>query len=164
MAQAYSIGMRKAQGTVLVYVHQDVRIMDFGFARAVKAATEPDNVGFAGVIGSTTPSNENWWDTHGQMGWVIRNDGLFWGHCAYDGPARQVDGLLMATRKRYPWPEGELPGVHFLDQWMCRYAESMGDENRIFSAAVQHMSNGSTGSAEYLHNLRLYQQRWRVKE
>ena len=159
LAHAYNLGTSRAKGDILVYCHQDVRIMDFGFTRAVEHILADDKAGFAGPIGSTGLSKENWWDVPNQVGWVIRGDGFFWGHCAYDGPVRQIDGLLMATKRRFEFPV-ELPGVHFLDMWMCRLAESMGYENRVFSAAVQHLSDGNEGCPDYVHNRELYQRKW----
>ena len=160
MAKAYNVGTKMAKGDILVYVHEDVRLIDSRFDELVTKATEDPKTGFVGPIGTTGVSTGAWWETPRNFykGFIM-GDGIMDDNGYYDGPAKGLDALLMATRHRFTFPE-ELPGVHFLDQWACRLAEEKGLTNRIFPAVVQHLSRGNADTESFQYNLKLYQKRW----
>ena len=190
MAKAYIIGtvtaldrgFERCFDNVLVYCHQDVRILDPDFPEQVTRATDHPGTGFVGPIGNIRLSDMSWWDVgpascRGEVrvpdnvqainaknpqdknpSWPhlqTREDGKWLSFGVYTGQARQLDGLLMATRHQFTFPN-ELPGIHFLDAWMCREAERQGFTNRIFETKIEHISVGETKSAEYWLNYGLY--------
>lgn len=168
MASAYNEGMRRASGDILVFVHQDVRILDPDFRSAVTNACMSYGSGFVGVIGSTEIGKPSWWDTppESHVGMVVQGQEI--GHANYrlnmfrrnDCVCRQLDGLLLATRRRdFVWPEW-LPGIHFVDLAACRMMEEAGYENRVFRTLLQHLSQGEVSSESFAYNRRLYEQRW----
>jgi hypothetical protein len=166
MAQAYNIGTQKSgfqYGDILVYCHQDVRILDTLFIPRLIQATRYDNqVGFVGPVGNLSTNDASWWTVGiGQCrGGILQGNNPLW-FGSYDGPARQLDGLLLATNKLFTFPE-ELPGIHFLDLWMCREAEKQGYQNRIFWTIVQHLSGGECSSQSYRDNLLQYRKHWNL--
>jgi hypothetical protein len=168
MASAYNEGTRQATGDILCYVHEDVRIVDSRFPKIVETALEDPLAGFAGPIGSTGYSPKFWWDAPHEtwQGWVLnrdRNDAtkevIDLGR-PYDGPASNLDGLMLCTKRKFKFPEEELPGIHFLDAWMCREAEAQGYVNRIFSAAIQHISWGEQDPSKCESNYDIFRKRW----
>jgi hypothetical protein len=164
MAKAYNEGTRQAHGDILLYIHQDCRIRDNRLLQALETALENPKTGFCGPIGSLVVSDRSWWETDriNLRGWLIQGEEIS-SFGAYDGPARQIDGYFMATKHRFTWPE-EFPGIHFTDLAMCRIAEEQGFENRIFSVATQHLSQGENTSESYKQNYELYRKRFPSKE
>lgn len=166
MAKAYNYGTTLAKGDIIVYLHQDVRILDKRFPDIVAKASQGLKTGFCGPIGSDMISSGPWWEVPriNLHGWIIaknrdtNNDEIL-SFGAYDGLARQLDGLMLVTRQRFHFPE-ELPGIHFLDLWACRMAEEKGFQNRIFSCAIQHLSWGETSSSSYKNNYEQYKAKW----
>ena len=175
LAEAYNIGTAKATGDILIYCHQDIKILDPNFDKTIEIATADLKTGFVGPIGNIALSEDSWWNA-GPMN--CRGKVLVPGVCQttgnldskhlssdfdgkwltfgeYDGPARQLDGLLLATKQRFVFPE-QLPGIHFLDVWVCKAAEQQGFTNRIFSTKIYHSSVGEAQSASYWLNYGLY--------
>lgn len=161
MAEAYNLGTQKAKGDILVYVHQDVRIRDTNFQDKLEYLFNKDKqVGFVGVIGNVQKNDGSWWTVGPAFsrGWVLQgNNPLFFN--AYDGIASQLDGLLMATDKRWKFPE-ELQEVHFIDLWMCALAEQSGLHNYIINSVVQHLSGGEVSSECYRKNWEIYKKKF----
>lgn len=162
MAEAYTIGTEKAKGDIFVYAHQDVRIHDPEFANKLEILflAHPE-VGFAGPIGSIQMSGRSWWEVGPGCcrGRVIQGEDNNWlsfnGGNNYNGPCRQLDGLMLVTNKRWLFPLN-LPGIHFFDLWMCRIAELEGRTNWIFDSAIQHISGGENTSQSFNDNYELY--------
>ena len=157
LAQAYNKGTSKATGDILVYIHQDVRLHCEQFEGLVQKALEDPKTGFAGPIGNILPSTGPWWAAGRDYcrGIVY---GMSNGECNfgfYDGPARQLDGLMLCTRHKFPFPE-QLPGIHFLDLWVCALAERKGFTNRIFTFGVTHLSAGSIIGKAWRNNKKLF--------
>lgn len=177
LAQAYNIGTHKATGDTLVYCHQDILILDPLFPEQVEKALEDPLTGFVGPIGNIKLSNRFWWDVGKEYskGEVFVHDtrsgipdkqlqnlkeGKLLSFGKYDGPARQLDALLMATKHKFVFPE-ELIGIHMVDLWMCRLAESQGYTNRIFSTKIKHLSEGKhVGGKLFLDNYKLYKEKF----
>jgi GT2 family glycosyltransferase len=159
MANAYNEGTRVATGDIFVYVHQDVLIHDKQFyEKVITLFKEHPNTGFAGPIGNIVPTDHSWWTVGPRhcRGWVrqgVYDNILSFGN--YTGPARQLDGLMLITNKRFVFPE-QLPGIHFLDMWMCREAEKQGYQNMILDIDVLHKSGGENRSQQYKDNLTLF--------
>ena len=167
MATAYNAGLKRATGNIFIFVHQDVRILDPRFPNIVEDVCKKENLGFAGVIGNIELAPAHWWGVKAdkKRGSIITSqkkevyeEGIL-SLGAYNGPARQIDGLLMVTNKRFIFPE-ELPSIHFLDLWMCHEAEKQGYTNWIFNALLEHLSIGNPFSAEFRINKKIYERYW----
>lgn len=155
MAEAYTLGTARASHPWKIYCHQDVRF--FCPDLPEQLAGLPTDVGLAGVAGSAETTSMSWWHTRRESwrGGVIQGAAPeAFGPC---GPANNLDGLLLATDKPLAFPA--LPGLHFIDQWMCREAEAQGWRNWVIPATVQHLSQGTLDAAYYANMLR-YQRRW----
>jgi hypothetical protein len=158
MCQGYNLGTALASGDILVYLHSDVEIIDQRFVELVTKATEDPSTGFVGPIGALTVSPRYWCDqSYGNLrGWIVASgrenpsSDCILSFGAYDGVCRQMDGLLMATRKRFSFPSEILTNWHGVDLWMCAQAERDGFTNRIFSVGVRHQSWGETSSEKFI--------------
>ncbi len=164
MARAYNIGTREAKGDILVYIHQDTRIHDPKFEEKMNQLFQNPNIGFAGPIGNIEITNGSWWTVgpqacRGRVHQGAYGNILSFGE--YDGPARQLDALMMCTAKRFIFPE-ELPGIHFLDLWMCNEAFQQGLINWIFDSEIEHISGGETTSQSYHDNWKLYREHFQI--
>jgi hypothetical protein len=162
LAKAYNIGTSQAKGDVLVYVHQDVRIEGAQlFKTTIEKALEDKAIGFAGPIGNIDVNVGSWWTVGpGLCRGYVRQFTNILSFGEYNGRARQLDGLMLCTKKRFKFPE-ELPKLHFLDLWMCMLAEECGFYNWIFSGVViQHLSGGERDSDHYNKNWAQYRARF----
>lgn len=167
ISEAYNLGTGKAKGEILVYIHQDIRIIDVNFEKKLIEVLKDEKIGFAGVIGNLIINEGSWWtagweDLRGRV-WQIdpsgKNKPFLLNFGDYTGKARQVDGLMLCTKKRFEFPE-ELPGIHFFDMWMCLLAEHKGYYNYIFNGLVEHLSWGDVKSESYFKNLKIYQDKF----
>jgi len=163
MAKAYNEGLKKATGDIFIFIHQDVRILDTRFPKIVENVCKNPLLGFAGVIGNLAVPTYCWWELADSQkrGWLITTNKenkeedilLYFG--MYNGPARQIDGVLMVTNKRFTFPE-ELPSVHFVDLWMCHVAEQLGYVNWIFNTVIKHYSHGEIESENFKLSKKIY--------
>ena len=164
LAKAYNLGTSRARGDILVYVHQDVRIEGaLLFKTIIEKTLSDDKIGLAGPIGSISVNNGSWWTVGPDLcrGYVRQFCNIL-SFGEYDGKARQLDGLMLCTKKRFTFPE-ELPKLHFLDLWMCMLAEEQGLYNWIFSGVViQHLSGGERDSDHYNKNWAQYRARFKL--
>lgn len=169
MAMAYAEMQKQTEGCIRVYAHQDVLCHDRNFADKVrKLFDENSNVGFAGVIGATRPQPDggSWWEQDKKYlcGFTYQTDITRQRHSTtfsfgnYDKPAAQLDGLMLITDKDFEWPK--LPGIHFLDLWMCNRAKNMGMDIVCFETNIEHRSWGETTSLDYKQNKAIYKKTW----
>jgi hypothetical protein len=169
MAEAYYIGQERAHGDIMVYCHQDIIIHDLLFAEKLTKffASHPD-CGFAGVIGNKRINSGSWWTVgkHDCCGYVRQTDkekkraDTVFDFGRGTQQARQLDGLLLATSRRWLFPVIQLSGIHFFDLWMCMQAESQGLKNYVIDTDIEHTSWGETDSQHYKKNHEIYKQKW----
>lgn len=163
MSKAYNAGTELATGKYLVYVHQDVEILDNLFEEKLrKLFDQHDNLGFVGVVGSLTNNARALWFSEGApncRGIAVQSTHQLLNLGAYNGPACLLDGLMLITDKKFNFPES-LPHIHFLDTWMCNLAMSHGYQNWIVDILVNHNSPGETKSKEFKENLVRYRLKW----
>lgn len=166
MSKAYNRGTEIATGKYLVYIHQDVEILDTMFEqKAIKLFQRHNDLGFVGVIGSLTNdvAKSIWFHegAHNCRGLALQNKYEAVNLSIYNGPAKLIDGLLMMTDKKFNFPES-LPHVHFVDAWMCNVALADGYQNWITDILVNHNSAGETQSEFFKNNLIRYRMKWFV--
>ncbi|MBS1722742.1 MAG: glycosyltransferase family 2 protein [Armatimonadetes bacterium] len=162
MAQAYNAGTDRAQGRYLVYCHQDARLLDAEFESKVEALfSRDDKLGLVGVAGADSNRQKSLWFAEGADSYrgKVFEDGHWVTFGDSDCEARTIDGFFMVTDKKFSFPE-ILPGVHFLDAWMCRQAEDAGLRNWVIDIDMAHLSKGETASRDYRNNLELYRFYW----
>lgn len=164
MAKAYNKGTELATGDYLVYVHQDVEILDTFFEQKItNIFTNHSDIGFVGVIGSLTKDyNKSVWfheGAHNCRGLAIQNQYKAVNLGIYNGVASLIDGLIMITDKVFNFPES-IPHVHFIDAWMCNVASDAGLNNWIADILVNHNSGGETTSVFFKDNLTRYRLKW----
>lgn len=163
LSKAYNLGTERASGKYLVYVHQDVEILDNQFEQKLHRVFQREDLGFVGVIGSLTRDNTKsvWFQegAHNCRGIAIQNRYEAVNLGVYNGEAALIDGLMMITDKRFNFPES-LPHVHFLDAWMCNVAAGDGYKNWITDIWVNHNSGGETHSDFFKNNLIRYRLKW----
>lgn len=135
---AYTEGQSRATKQILCFIHHDVRIIDQELLRRhLISATEVHHL--VGVVGSRTLAMP-WWNGRpvGSVGDTRLGVLVFGGW----GPARLLDGLLLASRAQLPW-DTDWPGWHGYDYDICM--------------AVQHELNGAVwcmddGAKMLVHN------------
>lgn len=164
MSQAYNAGTELAHGDYLIYVHQDVEILDTMFdSKLAQVFDQRPDLGFVGVIGSLTNDRAKsvWFHEGAQLcrGMAIQNRYEAVNLSIYNGEASLIDGLIMITDKKFNFPES-LPHVHFVDAWMCNVAKAAGYRNWITDILVNHNSGGETQSDFFKNNLIRYRLKW----
>lgn len=160
-----------ADGDVLVFVHDDVRLRDADLAeRVCQALTDFDVVGVAG----------NTQRVSGQVSWVYvpesqRGADVLSGAVVHPGvtdlygdaprEVKLLDGLLLAARAgtlrhakvRFD-PQFKF---HFYDLDFCRACEEAGLRMGTWPLDVAHGSTGAYGSAEWREARDLYLAKWK---
>jgi len=127
LCEAYNRGVARARGEVLVFSHDDILIVDPGFADKIEARLQTfDLLGFAGTV---LLSDAYWWASGPQhMRGVVahaapgqRQLSLFvYGVTQADvEPAQALDGLCMIARRstlaRQRFDEHRFDGFHLYD-------------------------------------------------
>lgn len=162
IALAYNDGESRATQPIRCYVHHDVQILDMDALRQALVGACGPGVGMVGVIGSTTEALP-WWE--GVMVGRVRDARLgLVGHGG-SGPARYLDGLLLATAKPVRWDE-RYPGWHLYDHDACRQMTARGLTNWCVDGGdrlVLHNTTGPTNTVHLQHfhdNLVRFKARW----
>lgn len=90
---AYNEGVRRAQGDILCFMHEDIVFRSQDWGKVVSKAFEDKTIGCVGVIGSWFLPNKpaSWWLCHADVGTVIQ------GYCDKKGKHSSfVDGVKPA--------------------------------------------------------------------
>ncbi len=135
LAQAYNLGVQRAQYNHLVFVHEDVTFLTPNWGSVLVKLLDQPEVGAIGLAGTTCLTEGNWCSL-GQpytKGWVIHDDdlGSFLSKFSETKDAQQVvalDGLFLACRKEIareiPFDEQTFDGFHLYDlDWSLRVAQ-----------------------------------------
>jgi GT2 family glycosyltransferase len=177
LARVYNRALRHAPaGSTVVFVHDDLFLLDTFFADAVIAATaEFDVVGVAG----------NRRRVAGQPAWVFpdmtlaKDDDQHLSGAAACGPfpfspvcrygtapaaCELLDGVLLAGRADV-WNRAGLRfdeqfAFHFYDMDLCRSARRLGLKLGTWPISVTHKSEGAFGTPAWLAALGLYREKW----
>lgn len=151
---AYERGRQRATFPTVVYLHDDVALMDFDASPRIIAEMNRAECGLMGVVGARQGARGAvklpWWHDDNDLigGWCgLRDDGnLYWNYgkhgrtpCEpYTGRQRpevgevdQLDGIILCDRSGLPWPIRE--GWHGYDAERCyqvkasRHTVAVGD-------------------------------------
>jgi len=170
LSEAYKDGQSRATGEIICYIHQDIIIHNVDFESKLHYFfRDHKDCGFVGIIGNNKPAPDKWWiPEENRRGYIRQTD-----HTGKIKPtifnfgrgtqrSAQMDGcLLMTNRKDWEFPD--LPGIHFLDLWMCNLALERGFENWIIDLDIEHTSWGETDSIHYKNNQQIYLDKWQKK-
>jgi hypothetical protein len=163
LCSAYNEGVRRSQGNILVFVHEDVFFMelDWGPVLEVKFANDP-GLGLIGVAGTQyLASHHPAWLTAGQpfiRGHVVHETaGGENYHMAVFSPDKTdaqvvaVDGLFFAVRadlfKHIRFDEQTFDGFHFYDLDICMQINKSHKLIVTWDILVKHLSEGTCDQA-----------------
>lgn len=158
----YNEGARRAQGDVLVFMHEDVFHLEFGWAAKVETRfSQNPRLGVLGVAGTQVLTAEHpVWTWAGQpwlAGKVVheldQGQRFFMTVFSTDRGDREVvsvDGLWMAVRRKaweqHPFDEKTFAGFHFYDHDLCLQMQPDFQVMVSNDVLVKHLSPGGFGA------------------
>jgi GT2 family glycosyltransferase len=153
LAAGYAEGLRRANGDIVVFSHDDVEVLIEGFAERLRAHLARTDI--VGVAGATDVRGPAWAHAghpylHGAVGYATHRG--FEAHVySTQGPlvagARVLDGVLLATRRevaaRVGWDAVAFDGFHGYDIDFCLRAGAQGHRLGVAcDLGVLHRSQG----------------------
>jgi hypothetical protein len=180
LPELYNIAIEEAKSdpAILVFVHDDVHLLDYFFAeRVLRSLEQFQLLGLAG----------NKRRVPGQPSWAFVDDQLTWdlpenlsgvvGHgttfpptnlSVFGQPGQEVkllDGLLLVARSQtfvdHDLRFDESFDFHFYDMDLCRQAESKAVSMGTFALPVIHESGGRFGSEGWRKGYQSYLDKWK---
>ena len=127
MCAGYNEGARATNARYMVYLHQDVLVVNKNVIADLLSIFCDETIGLVGVIGCRSlPQSGVWWDglrTYGRVLHHCETESVIDSRCMEpDGPYIDVeaaDGLFMAIQYVIRWREDLFTGWHFYDTSMC---------------------------------------------
>lgn len=155
--EAYNRGIARARGDLLIFCHDDIRLLNTDFqARLLAHMQEFDVLGVSGATRVTGTGVA--WAGHPHLhGWVAHQHGNQWAAGCYGigfgtvTGAAAMDGVWMAVRREVAERirfDDSLPGFHFYDldfTWRCHQAGMR--MALVPDLRVVHQSFGNFGQA-----------------
>jgi hypothetical protein len=180
LPEVYNLAIEEARNdpAILVFVHDDVHLLDYFWAERVLASLERFQlIGLAG----------NKRRVQRQPSWAFIDDKLTWdqpenlsgvvGHgktfppanlSVFGRPGQEVkllDGLLLVVRSKTLVDNGlrfdQTFDFHFYDLDICRQAEAKGVSMGTFALPVMHESGGNFGSEGWRRGYEKYLEKWK---
>ena len=162
---------------ILVFLHDDLQLIDFFWADELRVALDHfDVVGLAGNR-RRTKRQPSWafvdermrWDEAENLSGRVGHGEGYLARVSRYGPTPQrcllMDGVFLAVRRRVLRQRGlqfdERFHFHFYDLDFCRRAEQLGVSKGTWPISVIHQSGGDFGSARWRSGLAAYFQKWR---
>jgi tetratricopeptide (TPR) repeat protein len=154
LAAGYAEGLRRADGDVVVFSHDDVEILVDGFGERLRAHLARSDI--VGIAGATDVRGPAWAQAghpylHGAVGYAIEQ--RFEAHVySTQGPlvagVRVLDGVLLAMRgevaERIGWDHVAFDGFHGYDVDFCLRAGAQGCRLAVAcDLGVLHRSQGA---------------------
>jgi hypothetical protein len=180
LPEIYNIAIEEARNdpAILVFVHDDVHLLDYFFAeRVLRSLDKFQVIGLAG----------NKRRVPRQPGWAFIDDKLTWdvpenlsgvvGHgttfppsnlSVFGAPGQEVkllDGVMLIARSKTLIDHGlrfdETFDFHFYDMDFCRQAEAKHVSMGTFALPVIHESGGNFGSPGWQKGYQTYLEKWK---
>ncbi|NLB63648.1 MAG: hypothetical protein GX801_06015 [Fibrobacter sp.] len=171
----YNEGARRAQGDILLFMHEDVFFMDFNWGNILeeKFANNPE-LGVLGLAGSqilnATPPFWPWFGDPYLAGRIVHeiNDGkdffiMPYGADNNDKRVLVADGLWLAVRRqaweKHPFDEETFKNFHFYDLDLCMQMYPQYQVVVSSEILVKHLSQGSFGPV-WEQEAELFLEKW----
>ena len=165
LTSAYNEGVRRSNGDVLIFAHEDVRFETKNWGNIIeKIFKNTKDIGVLGVAGTNLLlTNGQWWfpGTNHMYGEVIHeSNGRIWKTIFSKGSGEKevvvLDGVFMACKKEalekdnIQWDE-EFDNFHFYDLSFCIPFLKKGYKNYVtYNISIKHFGMGET-TAEWEH-------------
>ena len=169
LCSAYNEGVRRARGSIVVFMHEDVFFVEGDWARKLADKFADPNIGLVGVAGTQYLFADN-------PGWVAAGRPFIHGHVIHeldggsvynltvfswekeDVDVVAVDGLFFAVRKElFPaisFDETTFDGFHFYDLDICMQVRKTHRCLVTWDILVKHLSGGGFDEAWKRYALR----------
>ena len=180
ISKAYNVGVQRAKGDYLCFMHEDVIYHSQGWGGVVQKCLEQDFVGALGVVGSTIIHDRiDWRFLEHQHSGIIqgafsveKNPLYYWTHTPFKQekmPICQVatlDGVWICIRKelfdkkQLCFDEKTYHGFHQYDNDICMQVNQLGKGVFLTTdVLLEHKSEG-VFSVEYRENMDLFLRKW----
>lgn len=173
ICSAYNEGVMRAQGDILVFVHEDVFFMEHGWGTILeKKMQSDDSIGLIGVAGTQYLFADNrYWSaagvpfTRGRIVQIMGDKNLLsvfhWDKSDADVVA--VDGLFFAVRKhlfeKVSFDSGTFDDFHFYDLDICMQIRKHARLIVTWDIMLKHLSIGVT-EEPFLKAGRAFLEKW----
>lgn len=175
ICDAYEKARVRACNETVVYLHDDVEMLDWDASVRILDELRRLNAGLLGVVGSLPLSRQGgtpslpWWDRGNEYGgswcYVSRKGQRVYQRkhgehptepyvaqrVATTGLAGHLDGLLLADRTNLPWPAKQLRGWHGYDAWRCEQVRAYG--HRVVTGDVMIAHHNQPHSEDWARAL-----------
>jgi hypothetical protein len=174
LSSIYNDAIEKAKDSpaILVFIHDDVHLLDFHWTDAVRAGVEAFDV--IGVAGNKlrVPRQPSWafvndelvWDERANLSGLVAHGNGFPNQISHFGPSKQacklLDGMLLAADSERLHASGlrfdDQFDFHFYDIDFCRQAEQRNMSIGTWPISVVHESAGAFNSPGWRAGLTRY--------
>jgi GT2 family glycosyltransferase len=180
LPEVYNLAIEeaKADPAILVFVHDDVHLLDYFWAERVLRSL--DRFQLIGLAGNKrrVPRQPSWafvddkltWDQPENLSGVVGHGKTFppSNLSIFGAPGQEVkllDGLMLAARSKTLVDNSlrfdEAFDFHFYDLDICRQAELKGVSMGTFALPVIHESGGNFGSEGWRRGYERYLEKWK---
>ena len=180
LPEIYNLAIEEARNdpAILVFVHDDVHLLDYFFAdRVLRSLEKFQLIGLAGNK-RRVPRQPSWafiddrltWDQPENLSGVVGHGKTFppSNLSVFGTPGQEVkllDGLMLIARSR-TLVENDLRfdetfDFHFYDMDLCRQAEAKHVSMGTFALPVIHESGGNFGSEGWQRGYQTYLEKWK---
>lgn len=170
--EAYEQGVLKAQGDILVFIHEDILFRTKNWGLIVRNILSKEKTGIVGVIGGHIIDETSLsWTTCGYYsGQVVQIDNqqpIHYDH-SKQGLGTEVvavDGMFIAIRKELFdkrilfWDKKTYTGFHFYDLDICMQAKLANYKIKIVPILLEHHSKGAFNQSFY-ESCKQFHQKW----
>lgn len=174
---AYNIGIKRAQGDILCFMHDDVVMHTQDWGVLVEKHLQPAHVGLIGVVGGhiLPQSPAAWWTCASRSGAIIQgcyNNGIYstsqnswWDDDRQmESEVAAVDGVWMCMRRELTdtviFDEDTYSGFHAYDLDICLQVLAQGYQVKVVKIDIEHKSLGRAGLS-FVSNVEKCNQKWK---
>ena len=169
--QAYNIGISRAKGDILCFMHDDILFRTMNWGLIVREVLNESNVGLVGLVGNYVIPDcpASWWTSCFKAGIVTQHyetdqiEKLNYGY-PHGKSVALVDGLwfcmLRTAFKKVHFDEETFHGFHCYDSDICMQILALGMEVRLVeNIDIVHLSDGNLND-EFFHAREQWYKKW----